>query len=78
MSVDTDDGAGVESVETITEPPDELVADKMQQNEYFVVMQKNNSNNNGNGNPSTVTSTKTTAISTKIHLQEQIKKLTQH
>ena len=76
MSVDTDDGAGVESVETITDPPDELVADEMQQNEYFVVMQKNNSNNTGNGNPSTVTSTKTTAISTKIHLQEQIKKLT--
>ena len=76
MSVDTDDGAGVESVETITDPPDELVADEMQQNEYFVVIQKNNSNNNGNGNPSTVTSTKTTAISTKIHLQEQIKKLT--
>ena len=75
MSADTDDGAGVESVETITEPPDELVADEMQQNEYFVVMQKNNSNN-GNGNPSTATSTKTTAISPKIHLQEQIKKLT--
>ena len=67
-----DDGAGVEAVESmdesVTEPPDELVAEEMQQNEIFAAMQKN---------PTTSGSSSTTSsggIAAKIHLQDAIKK----
>ena len=54
--------------ESVTEPPDELVAEEMQQNEIFTAMQKN---------PTISGSSSTTSsggMSAKIHLQDAIKK----
>ena len=54
--------------ELVTEPPDELVAEEMQQNEIFAAMQKNPTNS---GSSSTTSSG---GMSAKIHLQDAIKK----
>ena len=54
--------------ESVTEPPDELVAEEMQQNEICAAMQKN---------PISSESSSTTSsggMSAKIHLQDAIKK----
>ena len=54
--------------ESVTEPPDELVAEEMQQNEIFAAMQKNPTSS---GSSSTTLSG---GMSAKIHLQDAIKK----
>ena len=54
--------------ESVTEPPDELVAEEMQQNAIFVAMQKNPTSS---GSSSTTSSG---GMSVKIHLQDAIKK----
>ena len=54
--------------ESVTEPPDELVAEEMQQNEIFAAMQKNPTSS---GSSSTTSSG---GMSAKIHLQDAIKK----
>ena len=59
----------VESMdESVTEPPDELVAKEMQENEIFVAMQKNPTSSG------TSSTTSSGGISAKIHLQDEIKK----
>ena len=54
--------------ESVTEPPDELVAEEIQQNEIFAAMQKNPTSS---GRSSTTSSS---GMSAKIHLQDVIKK----
>ena len=54
--------------ESVTKPPDEVVAEEMQPNEIFAAMQKNPT---GSGSSST---TSFGGISAKIHLQDAIKK----
>ena len=54
--------------ESVTEPPDELVAEEMQQNGIFAAMQKNPTSS---GSSSTTSSG---GMSVKIHLQDAIKK----
>ena len=54
--------------ESVTEPPDEPVAEEMQQNEIFSAMQKNPTSS---GSSSTTSSG---GMSAKIHLQDAIKK----
>ena len=54
--------------ESVTEPPDEFVAEEMQQNENFAAMQKNPTSS---GSSSTTSSG---GMSAKIHLQDAIKK----
>ena len=58
------------STESVTTPPDNLVAQEMQQNEEFALFQKQQ--NTGKAQPSTSTST-ITSISNKIHLQDVTK-----
>ena len=67
-----DDGAGVQSVEemdTVTTPPDEMVAEEIQENELFAAIQKNPPSSG-----SASTSSSSGDISSKMHLQEQVKK----
>ena len=53
--------------ESVTEPPDGLVAEEMQQNEIFAAMQKNPTSSGSS-------STSSGGMSAKIHLQDAIKK----
>ena len=67
-----DDGAGVQSVEameTVTTPPDEMVAEEIQENELFAAIQKNPSSSG-----SASTSSSSGDIASKMHLQEPVKK----
>ena len=54
--------------ESVTKPPNELVAEEMQQNEIFAAMQKNPTSS---GSSSTTSSG---GMSAKIHMQDAIKK----
>ena len=56
------------STESVTTPPNNLVAEEIQHNEEFALFQKKQ--NTGKPQPSTSTSTSTTSISSKVHLQD--------
>ena len=60
-----DDGVEDISMESVTTPPDNLVAEEIQHNEEFALFQKKQ--NTGKPQPSTSTST---SISSKVHLQD--------
>ena len=53
-------------MESVTTPPDNLVAEEMQQNEEFSLFQKKQNT----GKPQPSTSTSTTSISSKVCLQD--------
>ena len=54
------------STESVTTPPDNLVAEEIQHNEEFALFQKKQNT----GKPQPSTSTSTTSISSKVHLQD--------
>ena len=54
------------SMESVTSPPDNLVAEEIQHNEEFAQFQKKQNT----GKPQPSTSTSTTSISSKVHLQD--------